>query len=318
MKRKYLVLIILLLIVTNITSVLYLKVNSKDKTFEKSVNTYPLVDPLRNYLEQENYIVNVQPLRGELNTLVDEFGRENVSIYIEFLNTGSNISINPEVYIWSASLPKLPLAMSVMKKVEYGTWKMDNELVLMPIDKDDKSGSEDGSLWEYPVGTRFTVEKLLEELLVNSDNTAQKILFRNMHSDEIEKVTNDLGLEKLFNQDGKMSAKEYSRFFRSLYSASFLARDSSQKLLEWLDKSSFNQFLSNPIGSEISFPHKYGENVLQRAYADSGIVYLPNRPYLITVMVQGSEELSIDEDIQRTEKFMRQVSKLTYDYFINY
>jgi len=284
---------------------------------DASARQYPLIDPSRDYTPQRDYIINIQPLSNEINKLADAFGRDSISIYIEFLNTGANISINPSLYLWPASLPKVPIAMAVVKKIEKGDWRYSNELILMPQDKDDKSGDEEDSLWEHPVGTRFTIEVLLEELLKNSDNTAQRILYRNLHADEIDDVVVELGVEKLFDEEGKMSAKEYSRLFRSLYTASYLTRENSQKLLTYLDASPHEQFLAGSVPDDVPFPHKYGENVSQRAYADAGIVYFPNRPYLITVMVQGNPELDIEEDRNRAAQLMQQISKEAYEYFLN-
>lgn len=281
---------------------------------EEVQSRYPYIDFSRNFIDQKHYLTTLQPIRESLNIMADEYGRDSVSIYVEYLNTGANISIGPDVYVWSASLPKLPIAMAAMKKVEEGDWRLTNELVLMPVDKDKNSGSKDDKLWEHPVGTQFTIEKLLREMLANSDNTAQEIVYRNLHADEIDRVVFDLGLDKLFNKEGRMSAKEYSRFFRSLYTASFLNRENSQQILRWLDESTFEDFLGSSVPDDVPFPHKYGENVIERVYADSGIVYIPNRPYIISVMIQGDAEVDLKEDKARAEALMRTVSKTVYEY----
>lgn len=291
-------------------------ISGKDESqIEKFASEYPLIDLSRNFIPQEHYIVNIQPLRENLNKIADDFGRDKVSLYFEYLNTGANIAINPELYVWPASLIKIPIAIAAMKKVEDGDWKLTNELVLMEGDRDDKSGSVDDPIWQYPIGTRFTIEKLLKELLKNSDNTAHHILFRNLDVDEIENVIDSLGLEKLYTDDGKMSSKEYSRLLRGLYNASYLSRSSSQKILGWLGESTFEEFLSNSIPDDIIFAHKYGENIEQQVFSDSGIVYIPNRPYMITVMVAGDPKLSWEENKRSASEFMQIVSTEIYEYF---
>src|SRR3989339_2068934 len=192
--KKLFVILVIFLIATNVVTLGFLVHKSRQDSVKQFENPYPLIDFTRNFIPQEHYLTTLQPLRETLNGLADKYGRDNVSIYVEYLNTGASIIIGPEAYIWSASLPKLPIAMAVMKKIEDGDWKLSNELVLMPVDKDDDSGSVESSLWEYPVGTRFTIETLLQELLVNSDNTAHKIFFRNLHADEVGRVLIDLGL----------------------------------------------------------------------------------------------------------------------------
>jgi hypothetical protein len=283
--------------------------------FQQSVSLHRSCAQLYCTRELWNFVVNVQPLREKLQAITEEFGNDSVSLYVEYLNTGANISINPEHYLWPASLAKIPLALSVMKKVERGEWKLGNELVLMPGDRNDESGASGEALAEYPIGTRFTIEKLLEELLVNSDNTAHFILYRNMHNDELNRIIEDLGLEALFTEEGRVSAKEYSKLFRALYTSNLLTREHSEMILRWLDSSPFNDFLSRDISPEIPFPHKYGEKVTLNVYADSGIVYLPNRPYLITVIIAGNQGVPIEAERARAAEFMRRVSAEVYAYF---
>jgi len=293
----------------------------KDKQIFESLKTkFPLIDPARNFIDQEHYIVNIQPLRTKLREMSKEFsksGRE-VSVYVEFLNTGGNISINPNTYIWPASLSKVPLALAVMKKVERGEWKLENELVLMQGDADSKSGNLQTLLAKHPIGTRFTIEKLLEELLVNSDNTAFYIFLRNLSQDDLKAVIEGLGIEMLFSEEGKISAKEYSRILRSLYTASLLNRVNSEKILEWLDRSTFEIFLAGPISDEIPFPHKYGEHLPFNVFADSGIVYIADRPYIVSVMIQGKKGLPFEEEKEVASKFMQEVSDVVYKYFLEY
>lgn len=282
----------------------------------KMTNTqYPLIDFSRNFISQENFISNIQPIREKIKKMAQEFGNNNVSIYIEFLNTGANISVNQDLYIWPASLSKLPFAIVVMKKVEEGIWSLDNELVLMQQDTDNKSGDISNLLSDNKVGTRFTIEELLKATLQDSDNTAHNILLRNISKKELREIVDAVGLERLFTPDGKVSAKEYSRLFRMLYTASYLNREYSQKILEYLNESTFNLFLKSGIPKEIIFPHKYGENTSYAVFADSGIVYLPNKPYLISMMVQGNPKEDPEKEEKRVAAFFTSVSKEVYDFF---
>jgi len=278
-------------------------------TFEERAAQYPLIDPARNFIPQEHFIVNIQPLRDELNAIVKREGADTVSVYFEFLNTGANAQVNPDLRAWPASLPKVPMAMAVLKKIEDGEWSLESELVLFEQDKDMKYGD----LWENPVGTRFTIEELLREMLTKSDNTAYRMLLRNVGFDELTNVIAGLGLEDMFAEEGTVSAKEFSRLFRSLYSSSYLRRTNSEQLLEWLAESEFNGFLASGVPAETEFAHKFGIERDQNTYLDSGIVYVPNRPYLISVAIQGSGEEGEEE---RVAKVMQEISERIYTYVI--
>ncbi len=312
--KKYLSYILVILVLTNIFSI-YHHLTENDFT-----NPYPMIDPTRSLISQKDFIVNIQPIRESIRSKTTEFekGGREVSLYIEFLNTGANISINPDSYIWPASLTKLPLAMAVMKKVENGDWSLSNELVLLSEDRNIKSGERNNPLAEFPIGTRFTIEKILEELLVNSDNTAYNILLRNLHSDEVQIFIDEIGLEKLFTPDGKISSKEYARIYRSLYTSSFLKRENSQKILNWLDQSTFDDFLADGVPDDVKFPHKYGENITYGVYADSGIVYLEHRPYLVVLVVQSDKYKPFKQESEEVKKYMREVSVEVFNYFKDY
>lgn len=279
---------------------------------------YPYIDIARGFIMQDDFIVNVDPLRKRLYALAQSYERGEVSIYIEYLNTGANIAVNPQSYIWPASLLKVPVAMAAMRKVEKGEWSLDTELLLQEEDRDGDSGNIEHLVSNAPVGSTFTVEELIKLTLEKSDNTAYRMLLREVGFDSMRDLHEAIGLEQLTSREGKISAKEYSRVLRSLYTASYLERSSSQLILRCLDNSIFNEYISFPVDPEIPFPHKYGKNIDERVYSDSGIVYLEYRPYLISVMVQGDRTADPEAEEKRAAQFMRTVSRDAYDYFKNF
>lgn len=270
-------------------------------------NPYPLIDISRNFISQEHFIVNIQPLREQLQRIVQEEGVDVISIYFEFLNTGANIQINKEMRFYPASLMKIPTAMAVMKKIENREWKMDDRLVLFEQDQD----SRYGTLYKKPVGATFSIEELLRALLIDSDNTAHQILIRNLSSAELAELQNNLGLEDLLDENYKLSVKEYSRLFRSLYTSSFLKRENSQRILEWLTETPFSQYLEAGFPRETVFSHKIGEDGKNKNFLDAGIVYLVNRPYAIAVGTTGYER-------EKAQEVMKKISEAIYKYISNY
>jgi beta-lactamase class A len=305
MKRlKLLFVVIAILLASNLTTIAFLVY---EKTSNGPEHSYPYIDVARSYIPQEHFIVNIQPLREELQKLVREEGPATISIYYEFLNTGANIQINNEQRFYPASLVKLPTAMVAMKKVERGEWHLNDMLVLYEEDKDNRYGK----LYEQPTGTKFTIKKLLESLLIESDNTAHRMLMRNLSDQELAGLKDDIGLSELFDEKHEISAKEYSRIFRSLYISSYLNRDSSQQILDWLTQTKFDHTLPSGLPKGTAFAHKIGEDDVEQNYLDSGIVYLPNRPYLLSVMIKGHDQ-------GKAESIMKRVSKAAHDYVKNY
>lgn len=259
--------------------------------------TYSYLDPEQGAYNKADLLVNMRPLREELTGLA---AGKNISIYFEFLNTGANVRIN-DVPFFPGSLMKIPVAMAAMKKIESGEWSLDDRLVLTDADK----SALYGDLYKLPSGTTFTVEDLLKELLVQSDDTARSIFVRNLGEQSIEDVLTYLGLDDVVNTDLKVTTQRYSNFWRSLYTASYLSPQSSQKLLEIMDLPHDQALLRDGIAPSVDFSHKIGER--GDVYADSGIVYIPHRPYILTVMVQSS---STDE----VHEVMKDISRDVFEY----
>jgi hypothetical protein len=271
------------------------------------INPDPLLDPSVLYSNPKDIITNINPLRRDLESLTNTYGNDRVSIYLESLNSGANITINKDLRIFPMSLAKLPLALVIMNKVEQKSIKEDTEIVLEGDDLDSRSGN----LYKMPAGTSISVGELVRALLIDSDNTAQKALLRNVNSNDFQSLIDATGLADLFTVDGKMSAKEYTRLYRTLYFSSYLEPSNSQKILKLLSQATFNEFLSKGIPPGVLFSHKYGEDIDNQIYLDSGIIYILNRPIMITVMIQGGTE-------NQAERFMKSVGATTYNYIQGY
>lgn len=297
---------ITLLIVSVALVVLLIVFYSKTKKIDYIESHTSLIDPVRRFSEVSNYIVNIQDLRNYL----DEIGKkypDSISIYYEQVNSGANITVNRDARLFPASLSKLVQAILITKKVENGTWSWDKKLPTLP--EDISSGS--GNLYKT-IGTQsLTVENLLEELLVNSDNTAQNIFRHYLDTDDYIKFQYETGLQDLYNENGFISAKEYSRLLRVLYGSTYLSIENSEKILQLMAEAKFHDYLSQGIPSGVTFAHKYGENRDYNIFADSGIVYVPGKPYFITVIIKGTDSSKATKDW--AESLMKDISEHAYN-----
>lgn len=293
---------LVLLVVTNIG---VYKLGERNRSISVDSSKFPLLSPMSAIIDQKDMIINVQDLRDELTLVGDE--NPNISIYFEFLNTGANIAVNKDVEFFPASLLKLPLAMTAVKKIERGEWKWNNELVLMGPDKDNRFGE----LYKQPIGTLFTIEELVNEMLLNSDNTAYLMVLRNLEPDEFQKTQEHLGLQDFFSKSGKISAKKYAVILRSLYTASYLNREDSNKLITIITETKFKEYLGSAISDGIAFAHKIGVSTEENVYLDAGIVYVPKRPFLLSVMIQT-------QDKSFAEKKMYEISQKVFNYITSY
>ncbi len=309
-RRNIFIVIIFILVISNAATLGFLIYQNRPEAVRRFNNPYPLIDLARSFMEQKYFFSTIEPARQKMEDIVKKYEKEGnqAGVYFEFLNTGANVSINQDVRFWPASLNKMPTVFAAMKKAEKGDWKLTNELVLFSEDKDERFGE----FYKKTVGARFTIEELLKETLINSDNTAHRILARNLSSEDYADTFEALGMEKFFDENYDITAKEYSHIFRALYSASYLNRENSQKILQWLSETRFDELLKSGVPDGVLFSHKIGEEFEESVFLDSGIVYVPNRPYLLTVMVKAQSG-----GIEKAKEIMKALSHSAYDYVAN-
>lgn len=312
-------LILGLIVIIIVTYVLYIPFLKKTKINSSQKDIY--LSPALKYIDKNDLIVNFQKLRDSLTTKYEIRDDYLISIYFEYLPTGASIAVNKDEKIWPASLIKIPIAMAIMKKVQDKKWKIDNELVILDQDKD----SEFGVLYKEPTGTTYTILKFLEETLINSDNTAHFVLLRNIDGGELEDVYVHLGMDDIIEAlkkspkkdtetDNRITAKRYSIFFRSLYNSTYLSPEYSQLFLSILERAP-HELLSKGIPDDVPFVHKTGVRVDEAVRADSGIVYVKGRPYIITVMVQQKDNGKLNEGV--VNKLFEDISREIYTYVAN-
>jgi beta-lactamase class A len=280
--------------------------------------TFSFLDPGAISVREQDLLVRFQPLREKLIAQYQNNPDFNVGLYFEYLPTGSTITVNTDLAMWPASLIKIPVALAVLKKIEDGEWQLSNELVILDEDKD----ASFGSLHKEPSGTTMTIEALLRATLVDSDNTAHFVLLRNIDATELEDVFFHLGLDELLQslknspdsdeQDNRMTAKTYSVFFRSLFNATYLSPEKSEWCLRLIAEGR-HEYLRSGLPETVMFAHKTGIRANEGVWADSGIVYVPRRPYIVTVMLEKRDPSSVVTE-EQAEMLFKEISTQIYSY----
>lgn len=266
---------------------------------------YPLLSK-RIFAENQNDIlINFTPLRNAMHEYVAQ-QPELIGAYFEYLPSGTSIGINDQMEVKLASLIKVPVVMASFRQIEKGALSLDQIFTLTQADLD----SRFGSLWERGVGTQITVEAAIIYTLVESDNTAANVLLRAAGGDALAEVFDALDLPK--HKEGQfvvLSPKNYSSILRSLYLSSYLERGHSNDVLDLLTGTKFNDKLPAGVPDTIPVAHKIGvfkSDQGEDIFNDCGIVYLPDRPYTLCMMVLSDEET--------TRRHMQHLSKMVYGY----
>ncbi len=278
---------------------------SKDEAITTKIrqleNKYAFVSP-RVFQENANdVIVNFTPLRNDIKSYTDEV-LNDIGIYFEYLPSGTSIGVNDRNEFYQASLIKVPMAMVMYKRVESGDIKLTDKLTI----KDEHIDDAFGSLWKKGPGFTLTVQEAIDAMLVDSDNTAYKVLF-SKYPTFLDEIFDYLDLPK--DSDNKLpivSPKNYASIFRALYLSAYLTPQHSNEVLEILQHTNFSNKIPAGIPKNVPVAHKIGVLRPEKIFSDCGIVYVPKRPYILCAMVRGSEEQANEQ--------ISTVSRMIYEF----
>ena len=268
---------------------------------------YPLLAKRIFGSSPNDILINFTELRDSLRNYVTKQG-ERMGIYFEYLPTGVNIGVNDRFEFYRTDLVQLPVVMRAYKLIEQEELATDTLL------------SEDGT------PTNMTVGQAIDLIVTNSDKRAFFLLADEINGDTpINPGTsegNEATISELYNYldlplaaEGEtqfISPKSFSSILKSLYFSAYLAYESSSEILDKLTRSSFNDWLPYPASGAAMVAHKYGYfesgTVADvQVYSDCGIFYLPNRPYLLCVMVNSG-------DREKSVRHIRSISEMVYNY----
>lgn len=305
-KSTYFVIILVLLLTLSVAANLYLF--SSKHTVSQVKAGYKYLSPRVDLINSDNRIVNFSPLKKQLTEEANRYEDVYVSIYFEYLPTGGNFSINHEMRVHPASLVKIPIAIAVVSKAEKGEISLDDLVEINDKNKDRTWGD----LYKVESGTKYSVRQLLELMLEKSDNTAKTALYQRLNTEDAQEMVDEIGMEELFDINGNTNSKEIAKTLKVLYYSSLLNKEDSNMLLEFLSKSDRNTFMGEKIDKNIVIAHKFGVNKVEKAYNDVGIVYLNDRPYIISILINAKEAENFDE--AEASFIINNLSKATYEY----
>jgi beta-lactamase class A len=142
----------------------------------------------------------------------------------------------------------------------------------------------------------YTASRLLEAMIVDSDNVAKDVLTNHLTDKELQDVFDETNSNFLQDPSGTISPKEYIIILSRIYSATYLDRANSNYAMELLTKATFKDGLSAGVPADVKVAHKYGErgvyqdNVLTGVELhDCGLIYAET-PYYLCVMTKGTDE----------------------------
>lgn len=222
----------------------------------------------------------------------DKGSIEYASFYFRDLTTARWTGVNGSETYTPASLLKVPIMMAYFKMSEGDPKVLAKRYYYVENDEED-------DLIEKPLlqsKRQHSVEDLIRAMIIQSDNSAMRILQDNVDQEILHETYAALGIEdpNTAGEGYALTAKQYGLFFRVLYNGTFLSRELSNRALELLAESEFDLGLRGGTPESVKVANKYGVRGFTEEdgshgveLSDCGIVYESSSPYLLCVMTHG-------------------------------
>jgi beta-lactamase class A len=265
-------------------------------------------------------IRELKPFRYKVDALIQEKLDSDeataVSVYFRDLDNGNWFGIREDEKFSPESLLKLPILIAYFK------WSETNPLVLRKkIFYRGVGGPFEPRYLRSPkpleAGKEYTVNELLFRMTAYSDNSAYALLLANLPPAHLHRTSRELSMH--YDPEKKedfLTLNAYASYFRVLFNASYLNEEMSEKALRYLARASFREGMAAGIPPEVSLASKAGERIIPTSDADGapsevlqlhefGIVYHPERAFLLGVTVRGN-------DFRSLARVIRDITGLVY------
>jgi len=260
-----------------------------------------------------------EKLKCNLESAASEF-KGVLGVSVKDVVSGEEFNVNEgEIFPVGSSI-KIPILIELFRKAKAGIVNLDETITVH--EKDKARGS--GVLKELGNGTvSMTLLDLATLMIIVSDNTATNMLIDVIKMAEVNAMIKWLGLKetklqrKMLDYDAASKGlenlstpKEFMRMMDILYTKNGLDPWVCEQTLAILKKPKMGTIARGlPLGIELA--NKPGG--IEGVSCDVGIVYQPNRPYIIVLMAKNIPP-SDAKKLWATEQ-MSQVSKMVYEYF---
>jgi beta-lactamase class A len=239
-----------------------------------------------------------------------------IGYIVKDMRSGQVVAHNEDKVFPSASLIKLPILVAAFQAVDDGIVSLNQTFTLRRQDR--RGGS--GVLKFATTGTVYTLQELLEYMIIQSDNTAAEIIVQHLGFDYIRAAFRRLGLNQTeihpngfrltgrrVANDNMTSAMDMAEVLERIYQRRLVSADASDRMMLILKHQKLRDRLPRylPTGWEIA--HKTG--LLRRACHDVGIVFSPGGDYLICVLTSNTATY------KQAKRLIASLGRITYDYY---
>jgi len=305
------------------SKIIYSKNNSKQVLINENLNTnkvnndcldykitrlkgYKYIKPIM-FIDNDCQSEKLRYIKTEVSKVFDEYKQNgsiiSASFYLKDYLSNDWIALNENEKYSPGSILKVPALITILKMSEINPHILSKKITynkVYNVDVHPKYVSKNA----IELGKSYTVKELLSYMIKYSDNNATLLLNEVIDVKLFKKLFTDFGFKEVdWNaSDYEMNVKECSYFLHALYDANYLNLNNSEFAIELLSKSDFKEGITSSIPSNINVAEKFGESgdLNTRQMHETAIIYLNERPYLLTIMTKGKEINNLPEVIKKT------------------
>jgi beta-lactamase class A len=242
-----------------------------------------------------------------IEALIAASGAE-VAVAFRTLDGSSEWFLHADEPFHAASTMKVPVLIELYHQAHQGRMKLDDTLVIRNEFHSLVDGSpytldpnDDSEMDLYrAVGSTRTLAQLSELMITVSSNLATNLLIEKLGVDNIRAGVHALGADGMNVRRGVEDSKAFQQGLNNTTTARALLRlmeaiargeavdaDSSQQMIEILERQSFNDRIPAGLPPGTRVAHKTGE--ITRIQHDAAIVFAP-RPFVLVVLTRGLDD----------------------------
>ena len=277
---------------------------------------YKFTNPILDYenVQMETSSLFYSSINQRVSKLKEKYGIGFASVYYRDLNNGQWIGINEKEEFSSASLIKLPVLIALLKQEEVQPGILHKVVTVSPLDAQGIIEQDIKPKNTLVIGESYTLLEIAERMIQESDNVAMNILLKNIDEKYRTGVFEAVGVDaRQADREILVRVKDYAGFFRTLFNASYLSRHNSERALDILSKTSFDKGIVAGVPKGIIVSHKFGERsgykddiLVSKQLHDCGIIYYPNKPYILCIMTRGN-------NYENQTIFIKEISRLFFE-----
>ncbi len=259
-------------------------INKKDLSVTKEVEAESVViepaaklvefDPSQTVATLENYITN----------LSGKYGYSVVDI-----SSGKTYGAREYSSYLMASTFKVAVSAYLYNQIDSGKINPDKKLV------NQKKFFEEGTgILQYKeAGKSYKISYLNELMIQKSDNIATNILLNYLGTANIQNFVNNSGITGMNILNNTTTPRAMSALLQKIYNNEIISKESADKLIYLMINSIGDNRLVPGIPANVIIAHKIG--MYEDKISDVGIVFLKQRPYVISVYSKKTLKQDIAE-----------------------